>query len=130
MVPPILVADLLDPETNKRLKKSNKGVNKSAGTIPSPRSVKRVDCDIYCPRNNKEPFLNMFKSTSSPMIIKLKSFNDGNCVTKLKARSVIELFYHNFNQHLYTCVLPTDPVRPDILHFGVRLSSLTTSPFT
>lgn len=129
MVPSILGADLLDLETNKRLKKSNKRVNKSAGTIPSPRSVKRVDCDIYCPKN-EEPFLNMFKSTSSPMIIKLKSFNDGKCVTKLIARSVIELFYHNFNQHLYTCVLPTDPIRPDILHFGVRLSSLTTSPFT
>ena len=82
------------------------------------------------PEISKEPFSNMFKSNSSPMIIKLRSFHAEKCVTKLKARSVIELSYHNFNQQLYNYVLPSDPIRPDILHFGVRLSSLTASPFT
>ena len=82
------------------------------------------------PEISKEPFSNMFKSNSSPMIIKLRSFHAEKCVTKLKARSVIELSYHNFNQQLYNYVLPSDPLRPDILHFGMRLSSLTTSPFT
>lgn len=82
------------------------------------------------PEISKEPFSNMFKSNSSPVIIKLRSFHAEKCVTKLKARLVIELFYHNFNQQLYNYVLPTDPIRPDFLHFGVRLSSLTTSPLT